>query len=63
MRPQVEAVRIYSEGATSLSYVAENTAVLDVYRVEADTYGEAKDTLTKTVLEWPHFAWCRSILR
>ena len=28
MRPQVHAVRIYSEGATSLSYVAKDTVMV-----------------------------------
>lgn len=59
MLPQVHAVRIYSENATSLSYVDKNAAAVDVYRVDGDTY---QDYLTFCVQTMPPFAWCRPLM-
>ena len=62
MRPQVHAVRIYSEGATSLSYVAKDTVMVDVYRATGDDYQSAADYLRFCVQTLAPLAWCRPLM-
>jgi len=62
MAPQIHAVRIYSEGATSLSYVGKNTTALDVYHVSACSYQAASDNLCYLVQTLDSFAWCRPLM-
>ena len=38
MSPQIHAVRIFSEGATSLSIIGANQAARDVYNYRARNY-------------------------
>jgi len=62
MLPQIHAVRIYSESATSLSLCPRNTAALGVYEVRADDYQSASDLLCYVVQTTPTFAWCRPLM-
>ena len=62
MHPQVHAVRIYSEGATSLSYVAKDTVMVDVYRATGDDYQSAADYLRFCVQTLAPIAWCRPLM-
>lgn len=62
MLPQVHAVRIYSEGATSLSYVGRDSAALDIYHASSKSYQEASDQLCFYVQTMSQFAWCRPLM-
>jgi len=62
MLPQVHAVRIYSESATSLSLCPRNTAALGVYETRADDYQTAFDMLCHAVQTLGNFAWCRPLM-
>jgi hypothetical protein len=62
MLPQVHAVCIYSESATSLSAIGRDSAALDVYRVRGVDYQSARDLLCHSVQTFDHFAWCRPLM-
>lgn len=62
MLPQIHAVRIFSESATSLSAIGKNAAAVDVYHVQGDTYQEASDFLRFCVQTMDPFAWCRPLM-
>ncbi len=62
MHPQVHAVRIYSESATSLSYIGENAAAVDVYHAKSDDYQSAADFLRFCVQTMKPFAWCLPLM-
>lgn len=62
MLPQIHAVRIYSESATSLSLSPKNTASLDVYSMRGDTYQEASDRICHAAQTLDVFAWCRPLM-
>ena len=62
MLPQVHAVCIYSESATSLSLCPRNTAALGVYETRADDYQTASDMLCHAVQTLDNFAWCRPLM-
>ena len=62
MLPQIHAVRIYSESATSLSLCPRDTAALGVYETRADDYQTASDMLCHAVQTLDNFAWCRPLM-
>lgn len=62
MLPQIHAVRIYSESATSLSLCPRNTAALGVYETRAADYQTASDMLCHAVQTLDVFAWCRPLM-
>lgn len=62
MLPQIHAVRIYSESATSLSVIARDQAALNVYEMRGDTYQAASDALCHAVQTLDKFAWCRPLM-
>ena len=62
MRPQIDAVRIYSEAATSLSCVGQRRIALDVYQTTGDTYQDARDMLCYLIQRLGAFKWCRPLM-
>jgi hypothetical protein len=62
MLPQIHAVRIYSESATSLSICPRDTAALNVYEARGVDYQSASDMLCFVVQTMHHFAWCRPLM-
>lgn len=62
MAPQIHAVRIFSEGATSLTIFAKDQIALDVYNYRARSYQEASDHLCYLVQTHQAFAWCRPLM-
>ena len=61
-QPQIEAVRIFSEGAHSLSYVGSNRVAFDVVEVRGDSYQEASDHAAFLLQTMPHYAWTKPLL-
>ena len=62
MLPQIHAVRIYSESATSLSICPRDTAALNVYEARGADYQSASDTICFVVQTMQSFAWCRPLM-
>ena len=61
-QPVIESVRIFSEGAQSLSYVGPSRVAFDVLEVRGDSYQEASDHLAFVLQTMPHYAWTKPLM-